>query len=88
MTHRSIHQGWVESCEAARLARDGMCLPEEEHASCGGGLVAAIDGKPRREAVDRDTGLAIPACLPIPDHRPKVNPRKPGAEAHEQGEAA
>ncbi|HSF96449.1 MAG TPA: glutamate synthase large subunit [Thermohalobaculum sp.] len=49
-----IDQGWVEHYEAraARLARDGMYLPDEEHASCGVGLVAAIDGKPRREVVE------------------------------------
>ena len=29
-----------------------MYLPEEEHASCGVGLVAAIDGEPRREVVE------------------------------------
>ncbi len=38
--------------EIERLARDGMYLPDEEHASCGVGLVAAIDGKPRREVVE------------------------------------
>ncbi len=39
--------------EAARdrLAKSGMYLAEEEHASCGVGLVAAIDGKPRRTVV-------------------------------------
>ncbi len=54
MTDRIIDQGWVEAyeAEAARLARDGMYLPAEEHASCGVGLVAAIDGKPRREVVE------------------------------------
>jgi len=35
-----------------RLAGTGMYLPEEEHASCGVGFVAAIDGEPRREVVD------------------------------------
>ncbi len=40
--------------EAARdrLAAEGMYLAEEEHASCGVGLVAAIDGEPRREVVE------------------------------------
>ncbi|HEY5598059.1 MAG TPA: glutamate synthase large subunit [Kiloniellales bacterium] len=38
--------------EAARLARDGLYDPAEEHESCGVGLVAAIDGKPRREVVE------------------------------------
>ena len=44
----------TESYETTRdrLAKDGMYLPEEEHASCGVGLVAAIDGVPRREVVE------------------------------------
>ena len=44
----------IATYEARRdsLARDGMYLPDEEHASCGVGLVAAIDGKPRREVVE------------------------------------
>ena len=38
--------------EAARLAREGLYDPAEEHESCGVGLVAAIDGKPRRAVVE------------------------------------
>ncbi|MEB3323357.1 MAG: hypothetical protein VKI81_11090, partial [Synechococcaceae cyanobacterium] len=37
--------------EAARLSREGLYDPAEEHDACGVGLVAAIDGKPRREVV-------------------------------------
>jgi len=37
--------------ESARLARDGLYDPAFEHDACGVGLVAAIDGKPRREVV-------------------------------------
>ncbi|MEL6126750.1 MAG: hypothetical protein AAFR57_10235, partial [Pseudomonadota bacterium] len=37
--------------QADRMAKTGMYLPEEEHASCGVGLVVAIDGKPRRSVV-------------------------------------
>ncbi|MCZ6745082.1 MAG: glutamate synthase large subunit, partial [Alphaproteobacteria bacterium] len=37
--------------EAERLYRDGLYDPAQEHGSCGVGLVAAIDGKPRREVV-------------------------------------
>ena len=37
--------------EARRLAQVGLYRPEDEHASCGVGLIAAIDGKPRREVV-------------------------------------
>ena len=46
--------GFVETWrkEAERLARDGLYDPAEEHASCGVGLIAAIDGKPRRAVVD------------------------------------
>ncbi|MEM7743846.1 MAG: glutamate synthase large subunit [Pseudomonadota bacterium] len=44
----------TESYEHRRdaLAKTGMYLPEEEHASCGVGLIAAIDGEPRREVVE------------------------------------
>ena len=37
---------------ARHLARHGLYDPSEEHASCGVGLVAAIDGKPRRSVVE------------------------------------
>ena len=36
---------------AETLARDGLYDPSQEHDACGVGLVAAIDGKPRREVV-------------------------------------
>ena len=54
MTHTIIDQGWVDAYEAERdrLARDGMYLADEEHASCGVGMVVAIDGKPRRDVVE------------------------------------
>ena len=54
MTRSSIDKGWVDSHEAARdrLAREGMYLPETERDSCGVGLIAAVDGKPRREVVE------------------------------------
>ncbi len=38
--------------ESERLARDGLYDPANEHDACGVGLVAAIDGKPRREVVE------------------------------------
>ncbi|MBX6321244.1 MAG: glutamate synthase large subunit, partial [Rhodospirillaceae bacterium] len=37
---------------AAHLAAHGLYDPGEEHDACGVGLVAAIDGKPRREVVE------------------------------------
>ncbi|MEO0761361.1 MAG: glutamate synthase large subunit, partial [Pseudomonadota bacterium] len=37
---------------AADLAQRGMYRPETEHASCGVGMVAAIDGKPSRAVVE------------------------------------
>jgi glutamate synthase (NADPH/NADH) large chain len=37
--------------EAERLARVGLYDPAEEHDACGVGLVASIDGQPRREVV-------------------------------------
>src|SRR6478672_3722607 len=36
---------------AAHLAASGLYDPAEEHDACGVGLIAAIDGKPRREVV-------------------------------------
>ena len=38
--------------EAARLAAEGLYYPGEEHEACGVGLVASIDGLPRREVVE------------------------------------
>ncbi|MEL6677996.1 MAG: glutamate synthase large subunit, partial [Pseudomonadota bacterium] len=38
--------------EAKRMAETGMYLPQEEHASCGVGLVVAVDGAPRRQVVE------------------------------------
>ncbi len=40
-------QNWT--AEAARLSAGGLYDPADEHASCGVGMVVAIDGKPRRE---------------------------------------
>ena len=37
---------------AAYLRRHGLYDPAEEHDACGVGLVAAIDGKPRRQVVE------------------------------------
>ncbi|MEO1459301.1 MAG: hypothetical protein AAFV49_17315, partial [Pseudomonadota bacterium] len=49
-----MQKDWAEAREAkaADLAARGMYLPEEEHASCGVGLVAAVDGHPRRSVVE------------------------------------
>ncbi|MEQ8665149.1 MAG: glutamate synthase large subunit [Rhodospirillales bacterium] len=38
---------------AAHLAEHGMYDPAQEHDACGVGLVAAIDGNPRREVVEK-----------------------------------
>ena len=45
---------WVAAKEAefARLEAEGLYHPEQEHASCGVGLVVAIDGRPRRQVVE------------------------------------
>src|SRR5215471_6084295 len=37
---------------AAHLSEHGMYDPAEEHDACGVGLIAAIDGKPRRQVVE------------------------------------
>ncbi|MBT6442203.1 MAG: glutamate synthase large subunit, partial [Alphaproteobacteria bacterium] len=41
-----------DAAEAARLAKDGLYDPASEHDACGVGLIAAIDGKPRRDVVE------------------------------------
>ncbi|MBK1635296.1 glutamate synthase large subunit [Rhodovulum adriaticum] len=45
---------WVAQEEAKRayMAENGMYHPEDEHSSCGVGLVVAIDGKPSRQVVE------------------------------------
>jgi len=47
---RDAAAAWRE--QAARLAAEGLYDPAFEHDACGVGLVAAIDGKPRREVVE------------------------------------
>ena len=46
---------WVEAYkrDAAHLAEAGMYRPESETAACGVGMVASIDGTPRRDVVLR-----------------------------------
>ncbi|MCR8724594.1 glutamate synthase large subunit [Frigidibacter sp. ROC022] len=45
---------WVKAEEAKRaaMAENGLYREEDEHASCGVGLVVAIDGKPSRQVVE------------------------------------
>ncbi|MEQ9260189.1 MAG: glutamate synthase large subunit [Roseovarius sp.] len=45
---------WVAAEEAKRkwLAENGMYSEEEEHSSCGVGLVVSVNGKPSRKVVD------------------------------------
>ena len=56
MTERASSQGrdflrhW--HANADHLARHGLYDPADEHDACGVGLVAAIDGKPRRQVVE------------------------------------
>jgi glutamate synthase (NADPH/NADH) large chain len=47
-------QAWVAKMEAefARLEAEGLYHPDQEHSSCGVGLVVAIDGKPRRQVTE------------------------------------
>ena len=46
-------ENWVAEYQAQRdrLAREGMYYCDDEHASCGVGLVVSIDGKPSRKVV-------------------------------------
>ncbi|MGH6931497.1 MAG: glutamate synthase large subunit, partial [Dongiaceae bacterium] len=46
---------------AAHLAAHGLYDPADEHDSCGVGLIAAIDGKPRREVVE--AAIAALKCV-------------------------
>ncbi|XOY57587.1 MAG: glutamate synthase large subunit [Rhodobacterales bacterium] len=48
-------QTWVAAEEAKRkwMAENGMYRDDDEHASCGVGLVVAIDGTPSRDVVDK-----------------------------------
>ncbi|MCA0929603.1 glutamate synthase large subunit [Ruegeria profundi] len=45
---------WVQAEEAKRkwMAENGLYSEQEEHSSCGVGLVVSIDGKPSRKVVD------------------------------------
>ncbi|GAA6160428.1 glutamate synthase large subunit [Ruegeria sp. HU-ET01832] len=45
---------WVRAEEAKRqwMAENGLYSKEEEHSSCGVGLVVSVDGKPSRKVVD------------------------------------
>jgi glutamate synthase (NADPH/NADH) large chain len=47
-------QDWMAREEAKRdwMAENGMYAHEEEHSSCGVGLVVSVDGKPSREVVE------------------------------------
>ena len=42
----------AQEAEALRLAAGGLYDPADEHDACGVGLVATLDGKPRREVVE------------------------------------
>ena len=57
MSSRSFQDDWRQRAEF--LSRYGLYHPESEHDACGVGLVAAIDGKPRREIVEVGTTLAF-----------------------------
>ncbi len=41
-----------QAAEAERLARHGLYDPADEHDACGVGMVATLDGKPRRSVVE------------------------------------
>ena len=56
-TSRFSDQGgrrWIAEwrANAARLESRGLYDPSAEHENCGVGLVAAVDGRPRREVVE------------------------------------
>ncbi len=49
-----LDSNWARNEEAKRkwLAENGMYSEEEEHSSCGVGLVVSVDGEPSRKVVD------------------------------------
>ena len=52
MTDQAMDSRRRQEAEARRLAREGLYDPAQEHDACGVGLVASIDGQPRREVVE------------------------------------
>ena len=48
-------ENWVAAEEAKRqwMAENSLYRSEDEHASCGVGLVVSIDGKPSRKVVEK-----------------------------------
>ena len=54
MADGGFSKDWARETEAKfdTLAREGMYAREDEHSSCGVGLVVAVDGQPRREVVE------------------------------------
>ncbi|MEX2298584.1 MAG: hypothetical protein WD715_14305, partial [Dongiaceae bacterium] len=63
-----IDQVALWQANAAHLAKNGLYDPADEHDACGVGLVATIDGKPRREVV-----LAAISALKAVWHRGAVD---------------
>ncbi|WP_107498344.1 glutamate synthase large subunit [Thalassobius sp. I31.1] len=53
-TKTTYDENWVRAEEAKRqwMAENSLYREEEEHSSCGVGLVVSIDGKPSRQVVD------------------------------------
>ena len=57
MTHHTNRESGAEFTanwreNARRLERDGLYRAADEHDSCGVGLIASLDGKPRRDVVE------------------------------------
>ena len=51
-TQDAMHETMRWQSNAEHLARHGLYDPREEHDACGVGLVASIDGSPRRDVVE------------------------------------
>ena len=68
--NRIDHDGadWLEHRRAMEktLTDAGVYSPEMEHDACGVGLVAAIDGKPRREVVEKGIEAVSYTHLTLP----------------------
>ena len=46
------HKLQQQTRERKRLAEEGLYLPEHETDNCGVGMIASVDGKPRRDVID------------------------------------
>ena len=61
---------WVaeEQAKRAMMAEEGLYRADDEHASCGVGLVVSVDGTPSRRVVEAGITALQAVCHPHPPH--------------------